>query len=62
MVTCLTHGDGIGGWGAGHKWGVGGGGVGGAKCLGEGSEGVQNPYLEHSMFMSWLIESFGAFD
>ena len=40
MVTCLTHGDGIGGRG---RWGVGhrrGGGVSGANLLGKGRAGT----------------------
>ena len=47
MITCLTHGDGIGEG----KERVGGGGVGEAKRLGaEGSEQL--------VFTSWLIRPF----
>ena len=53
MVTCLTHGDGIGGW---RGWGAGckGWGVGGAKCVGKRRK------FKHFVFKNWLMNA-GAF-
>ena len=50
MVTCLTHGDGVGGRE---------GGEGGVSVeQKEKSKGVQNPLFKLFVFTSWLIGTF----
>ena len=52
MVTCLTHGDGIGGGGEGRVGGW-------MQGVGEGS--VKRRGSEHFVFTSWLIGAFGRY-